>query len=128
MAWYGVGTRYGGFEEQFFFEGDSWKNGYCRFQKENYDELINEIQIGDVLVAKSHGFSSNPFIVEAVGIVIGLSDKSKKHDELKVAWIKKFDEPVRYLEKGFVGGNRVNTIFRIDNPDLIKDISVHMLS
>ena len=126
MAWYGVGTRWGGKVSQLdrFIENGIWENGYHRGEKPEYDAIIDSIVIGDILVAKSHYNKKNPYKIEAVGIVTETSQLVDGKDVLDVKWIGRINVELQEKnEISYLGKERAHTIFAEYDKKVIRIIS-----
>ena len=79
MDFYGVGVRLGGKGENSIFmnciKHKCWYMGFSQGFNERYDKIIEQVQYGDIVFAKSYLVANNQreaeMRIEAIGIVTG---------------------------------------------------------
>lgn len=134
MNFYGVGTVFGGKGENEieklddFLKNGFWCMGFTNQDRPKYVELIEQIQVGDIIIAKSYGLNAT-YYVKALGIVTNTKKPENIPDEylsksgVSVTWIKCFKPYIQLNGNNFtVGGNRPRTIYREENEENISVI------
>ncbi len=133
MDFYGVGTVFGGKTDNEieklneFLENDIWCMGYSDVERPKYAELIKQIKVGDIIIAKSYKLDATYF-VKALGIVIdtkkpeNIAEEFRTKSGVSVIWFKRFKPYIQLSKDDFkVGGNRTHTIYQEKNE---RNISV----
>lgn len=134
MDFYGVGTVFGGKTDNEveklneFLEKDFWCMGYSDEEKPEYAELIKQIKVGDIIIAKAHAAGAT-YYVKAFGIVIDTKKPDNITDELltksgvSAIWFKIFEPYIKLSSDNFhVGGSRTHTIYQEKDEQNIKVI------
>ncbi|MGN1481696.1 hypothetical protein [Porcipelethomonas sp.] len=137
MNFYGVGTVFGGKTDNAveklneFLEKGFWCMGYSDEEKPEYAELIKQIKVGDIIIAKSYSLDAT-YYVKALGMVIDTKNPDNIDYEfltklgVSVIWIKKFKPYIKLSSDNFhVGGSRTHTIYQEkdeQNIEVIKEM------
>jgi len=134
MKFYGVGVKLGAYTSepkdilQECIENNVWYMGFNKDVKPSYEEIISNVQVGDLIFAKSlHQATKDEMRIKAIGIVVDnpLTENYNNHTSLSVLWIRKFSPPVNlsYLKMNFLKNvNRRNTIFQEIDSIIIDEI------
>lgn len=134
MKFYGVGVKLGATTENPInildecIERDIWYMGFKEGEKENYEDIISHIKVGDIIFAKSlHQATKEQMKIKAVGFVTDkmIPDEFRVNQCIAVYWFKRFEPYVnlKYMGINFITGiNRRNTIFEETDDRIIKQI------
>lgn len=133
MNFYGVGTVFGGKTPDAteklneFLKENFWCMGFTDEERPEYAELIRQIKIGDIIIAKSYGLNAT-YYVKAIGVVIdtkmpeSIVENMRKKSGVSVLWVKKFEPYIQLTKDNFcLGADRPRTIYKENNE---KNISV----
>lgn len=146
MNFYGVGVKLDGFGDSprsilaECLEHNFWCMGWNIGMKPKFDDMIDKVQVGDIVVAKAFYYGSpNKYYVHAIGIVTDKNKPQNIPDEFQdkkgfsVCWIKHFNKNVclkannDFMPQGFMEGmpadnNRTFTIYHETSEEIIKRI------
>ena len=134
MNFYGVGVKLGGYSDfpkdilQECLHNNIWYMGFHEGCKTEYEQLIQTMQPGDVLYAKSlHQSWKEEMRLKAIGIVTAdpLPNNYQHFCGVSVIWITIFEPNVnlKYLNLNFIEKiNRRNTVFLETDKRIIEEI------
>ena len=139
MDFYGVGVRLGGKGENSIFmnciKHKCWYMGFSQGFNERYDKIIEQVQYGDIVFAKSYLVANNQreaeMRIEAIGIVTGkdLPEDIAKDYKMgfSVSWIKLFNEPISFTANEIaIGCRKPDTIYH-ENDKNMKELILDMM-
>lgn len=133
MNYFNVGVKFGGTDDMWglFSEKNCWFMGYHESEKPKLDKQAVSVQVGDILIAKAYGSTSQSnYYVRAIGIVTDTKKPKNIPEEYQdrlgftVIWIKYFEDliplPANEYERG---GVHTYTIHSEKNKEFIAKIN-----
>lgn len=137
MNYYGVGVKLGGggktpvdiFNE--CLENGIWYMGFPNGAKLNFEKLIENICVGDIVIAKAYATPSQRYYyVRGIGIVVNKKITNAAYADKQgfdVIWFKNFQTPIHLLAKNYKRGTfHTSTIFHETNTAMIAKIQEMM--
>ena len=111
MDFYGVGVKFGGVDDmwELFSDKNCWFMGYHEGEKLRLDKQAKAVKIGDILIAKAYGTTSQSnYYIRAIGIVTNT--------------IKPDDVPEKYKDRFLLFG--LNTMkIQFSFPQVSMDVA-----